>query len=193
VSNKREEDYPDMYGTSPRIIGLIMFIATALFPYAVYSVDGFVPLLGYVTPGIYSFFWVMAFNFIGFVFLYPVGVILGIPSLLYVVWMVRYYGGKTSRSSAIIMGGISILIPLLVPLFTTNLEIVGLYAGPLPIQFAIGLIILYKIEGPELQTPWEGQPLSESWWKRPRYKYEMKDSSVDQGKSPEEREEDWLE
>ena len=188
----KDEDYPDMFGTSPRIIGLIMFIVTALFPYAVYTVDVFVPLLGYVAPGIYSLFWVMAYNYIGLVFLYPVGIMLGIPGLLYVVWMVRYYGGKTSRSSTIIVGGISVLIPLLVTLFTTNLELAGLYAGPLPIQFVIGLIILYRIEGPELQTPWEGQIISESWWKRPRYRYEASESSGEQRTSPEEKKKDWL-
>jgi hypothetical protein len=43
----------------------------------------------------------------------------------------------------------------------------GIYAIilPFPLQFLVGLIILQRIEGPEVISPWSGIRLDLSWWK----------------------------
>ena len=61
------------------------------------------------------------------------------------------------------IGLLSILLPTILVLYFSGLVIV-IY--PVPIQFIIGLFILWRIDGPEVISPWSGMRLDLSWWKR---------------------------
>jgi hypothetical protein len=63
---------------------------------------------------------------------------------------------------------------------------------PLPFQFIIALIILWRIEGPEVISPWSGVRLDFSWWKWKRAKKSKKTVIVDKEKLQVENE-DWFE
>lgn len=158
------EEYLDMYGVSPYVIGFIMTLVSLLSPYASYHVE-FLFFGFFLQPGLYAPIWVLLYSMpFGLHFMNPYYVLgslsMAIPNLFFLFWIVRYYQGKTSRFSTIVLGGISVLLPLAVAISQTNLALVGIYSGPLPIQFIIGLIVLYRIEGPELEAVWEGQPLA---------------------------------
>jgi len=61
---------------------------------------------------------------------------------------------------------------------------------PIPLQFLIGLIILHRIEGPEVISPWSGMRLDLSWWKWQQAK--RKDDWDPFEKEKKSAEEDWL-
>lgn len=175
--SRKEDEYLDMYGVSPCMIAFLMTLVTLLSPYASYHVE-FVFFGFFIMPGLYAPAWVWFYGFSpGIHFLNPffsfTTFLLGIPNLVFLVWIIRYYQGKTSRFNAITVGAVSVLFPLLVALSSLNLEFLTVYNGPVPIQFIIGLVLLYRIEGPELKTAWEGQLHNQKWWERPRYKYSL--------------------
>jgi hypothetical protein len=60
---------------------------------------------------------------------------------------------------------------------------------PIPLQFAIGLIILHRIEGPEVISPWSGMRLDLSWWKRLRPKRKDDWDPFEEEKKVQEKEE----
>ena len=62
---------------------------------------------------------------------------------------------------------------------------------PIPLQFLIGLIILWRIEGPEIISPWSGVRLDFSWWRWKRAKRPKKTIIIEEEKPPTEKE-DWL-
>jgi hypothetical protein len=167
---------------SPRVIGLLMIIITIVVPL------GIIPsrLMQWTfTTGsdswiVYSLLWAfdtqffyMPFNIMTYTILY-LTLPLVIFNILYIRQIVRYYYGKTTRDAAIMVGIISLLLPALIGLSTSGYYFPSgeyLYVGPVPIQFIAGLIILYKLEGPEVISPWSGQFIDWSWWARQKTKY----------------------
>ncbi len=185
-----------MYGVSPCIIGFLMGIVTLLSPFASYHTE-FFSFGIFILPGLYAPIWIWFYSWPpGLYVLNPTftfgSLVLAIPNLFFLAWIIRYYQGKTTRYNAISVGAVSVVFPLIVALSTLNLELLTVFNGPVPIQFIIGLIVLYRIEGPELRTPWEGQLQRQNWWERPRHKYPSPEPDSTSEEELED-EDDWLE
>ena len=153
---------PELYGVSPGIIRMIMIIVT------VFSPLGFIPMnygmfgVFNMLPGIYGLFWIIVnpFSYLP----------LCLFNILYVRQLVRYYQAKSSRDSVHLIGLLSIMLPTVIILYVSGM--LGSFAilYPIPLQFLIGLVIMRRIEGPEVISPWSGMRLDLSWWKRRRPK-----------------------
>lgn len=133
----------ELYGVSPGVIAVIMFVVSLIVP------------LGFIAtgPGM-PIFLIMAL-------FYPIIFLpLTILNILYVVWIVRYYQAKASKNSVLMLGLLSIILPTVFALYITGLfgEFMVIY--PIPIQFIAGLLILWRIEGPEVISPWSGMRLN---------------------------------
>lgn len=164
----------ELYGVSPGVIAIIMFIITGVVPI------GFIPETTFIfEPMIYSLFWVfpLSHDFFGFpfammpvVFLNPFVIFLTLPLTIlnvnYAIWVVRYYKNQTSRYTAIMMGMLSMILPVALAIYLSAMFGTLMLVYPIPIQFIIGLVLLWKIEGPEVISPWSGMRLDLSWWKR---------------------------
>ena len=136
----------ELYGVSPGIIAMIMFPLTLL-------------------NILYAFMTAFADNFLSIWFVIP-----AVPlHILFGFWFVRYYQAKRSKDSVFMIGILSITLPTLIHLyvssylspFTFGLSIIF----PFPLQFFAGILIMQKIEGPEVISPWSGMRLDLSWWK----------------------------
>jgi len=139
----------ELYGVSPGVIALIMFIVSLIFP------------LGFIATEIGIPIFLIMVLFYPFIFL-P----LTILNILFVIWIVRYYQAKASKNSVLMLGLLSIILPTMFALYITGLFGQFMVIYPIPIQFIVGLIILWRIEGPEVISPWSGMRLDLSWWKR---------------------------
>ena len=138
----------ELYGVRPGVIAVIMFFVSFIFPFGFFADETGMPIaliMILVNPFIYL----------------P----LTLLNILYAIWIVRYYQAKASKDSTLILGLLSIILPTVVVLYLTSLlgEFVIVY--PIPIQFIVGLIIMWRIEGPEVISPWSGMRLDLSWWK----------------------------
>jgi hypothetical protein len=137
----------ELYGVSPGVIAFIMIVISVVFPVAL------IPL------GPNFFFPVMILH----AFIYPLpNLPLTVLNILFAYWVVRYYQAKSSKDSVIVLGMLSLMLPTLIGLSITGLSIT-IY--PVPIQFIVGLILLWKFDGPEVISPWSGIRLDLSWWK----------------------------
>jgi hypothetical protein len=91
-------------------------------------------------------------------------------SILHIRQIVRFYYGKSSRDSALMCGLLSAIFPSLVGLGVSILLGLAyseyLYIMPIPIQFSVGLYFIYRFGEPEVVSPWSGQFIDWSWWKR---------------------------
>ena len=90
------------------------------------------------------------------------------------------------------IGFLSIFFPFMGSFVSSGLagEIDLIY--PIPLQLIIGLFILWRIEGPEIISPWSGVRLDFSWWKWKR----AKRTTIEEPVEVEEKtakEEEWLE
>jgi len=181
----------DLYGVSPWLIGQLMFIVTILVPIGYVPMDnGIIVVTSWLFgPFLYGLLWVWflssqspfvipGFSLFNLQYMWIL-VPLSIFSILFLRQMVRYYQGKSSRDSVLVVGFLSFLFPSLVCLIQTLLvSLIQIQSAldlsqfsiviPIPIQFIIGLVILHKIEGPEVTSPWHGQSADWSFWKRPR-------------------------
>ena len=148
----------ELYGVSPGVIRLIMIIVTIFSPFGLIPLES-VGMFGFfnVLPGIYGLFWILLNPF--------VYLPLCLLNILYAHRLVRYYQGRSSRDSVHLIGLLSIILPTAIMFYISGMfgSFVILY--PIPLQFAIGLIILHRIEGPEVISPWSGMRLDLSWWK----------------------------
>ena len=163
MSTDRYSTEMELYGVSPGVIGLIMVIVTLFSPL------GFIPMesigmFGFysVMPGIYGLFWIFVNPFIYL----P----LCLLNMLYVHRLVRYYQARSSRDSVHLIGLLSILLPTLIILYIFGMFGTLVIVYPIPLQFIIGLIIMHRVEGPEVISPWSGMRLDLSWWKSRRPK-----------------------
>jgi hypothetical protein len=157
----------ELYGVSPGVIAIIMLIVTLLSPTGIF-LESTNP---WYSPVIYSFVWVYQFGayvMSGFR-MFNYDLLLTLPlcvlHLAYAYWIVRHYQGKSSGYSAAMIGVLSILLPTSLVLFFTGLFGPPVILFPIPMQFIAGLVILWRIEGPEVISPWSGLRLDLSWWK----------------------------
>ena len=161
----------ELYGVSPGVIAIIMLIVTLLVPYG-FILEGFFVSSVWSGPVLYSFIWVYQMNSyyaFGLRILFP-DIIATLPlcvlNIVYALWIVRCYQAKSTKYMAIMIGILSILLPTAIIFYITSLFAYATVIFPIPIQFVIGLVILWRIEGPEVISPWSGMRLDLSWWKR---------------------------
>jgi hypothetical protein len=163
----------ELYGVSPWLMSLVMLPLTLL-------------------NIIYAFMTVMFDSLLSFWFIMP-----AVPlHILFGIWFVRYYQAKSSKDSALILGILSVILPTFIHLYVSiyMLALSRLYVVifPLPIQFLAGLLILRRIDGPEVISPWSGMRLDLSWWKfgQPQKKSDWDPLGTDK---KDQETEDWLE
>jgi hypothetical protein len=158
----------ELEGIGPRVIGIFMILIT-LAPLGTI-------LIGPQDRLIYSIFWIILVHSSKVLFdpslLALLWIIcpLYIFSILYIRQIVRFYYGKSSRDSALMCGLLSAIFPSLVGLGVSILLGFSyseyLYIIPVPIQFVVGLYFIYRFREPEVVSPWSGQFIDWSWWKR---------------------------
>ncbi|MFX1331820.1 MAG: hypothetical protein ACFE9W_09700 [Promethearchaeota archaeon] len=179
-----DDIYHDLYGVSPGVIAAVMGVLTLLTPYAILPSWLILGVLGYpsVYPEhdfMYSLLW--AFDsrvgnagLQSFVFFNPALLWatfpLSICNIIFALKVVKYYQGRASKDSVLRWACAALLIPVLA-LFVYMIEylfnptiVFGPYYGPIPIQIAVGLFILYHFHAPELVTPWTNPEKDESWF-----------------------------
>ncbi|MFW9958963.1 MAG: hypothetical protein ACFFCT_12905 [Candidatus Odinarchaeota archaeon] len=165
----------ELYGVGPRVIAIIMIVITIAFPLGVMPSS---VITGDWDPDsrswiVYSLVWAfdtqfqyLPFGAITYLILYLTLPLIAL-NILYIRQMVRYYYGEVSRYSAVMVGAISIILPTLLALGTSGFFLPQgeyMYVGPIPIQFIAGLILLYKVPGPDPISPWAGVFIDMSWW-----------------------------
>ena len=177
-----EED-EELYGTSPRVIGLLMLLVTVFFPVGLINVvQGSVFIPGYIYSGLWFVDGLQGFWFI----FNPVELFsklwLTIPlcsfNFLFIRQVNRYFQGETSRDIVLMLGLLSMLLPSAITLALWSTYQFQFVISPIPIQFFAGLILLYKFREPELLSPWKGFYLDWSWWTRLRYSAHDPDPEV---------------
>ena len=68
----------------------------------------------------------------------------------FVFEVVRYYKALVSRKHVIIVGALSFLVPMVYTVLVSwYFSVSGAYFGPLPFLLITGLLLLYKVPGPE--------------------------------------------
>jgi hypothetical protein len=186
----------ELYGVSPAIIGMIIFSITLVVPY------GFVPdWVGFPWGAtlwnntVYSLFW-GCYSGYSFFVLTINEILTLLPftflNLLYAYWIVQYYQAKRSGFAVVAIGFLSLLLPFLIVVI--NFLLVGPplhFIYPIPVQFILGLLILKRIEGPDVISPWSGVRLDLSWWKWKHARRTRSDTQAEREKETSEKE-DWL-
>ncbi|MFX1331822.1 MAG: hypothetical protein ACFE9W_09710 [Promethearchaeota archaeon] len=180
----------DLYGVSPGVIAAIMGLFTILTPYGIlpsWWVLGY-PFVNPEMDFIYSFLWAFSSHAGGiglhnYVFYNPAllwaTLPLSICNVIFGLKVVRYYQDRTSKDSVLRWACAAFIVPILALFFQgTVWTLIGFlfdptmvfgtgfhpYFGPIPIQIAVGLFIVYRIRAPELVTPWTDPERDESWW-----------------------------
>ena len=164
----------ERYGVSPGIIAMIMILTSLIVPF------GFIPNFG--IPIFLAMIFILPYLFIPLTLL----------NILYALGIVRYYQAKNSKDLAVVLGLLSIILPTGLILYFSALAGYVIVIYPIPIQFIVGIFILWKFEGPEVISPWSGMRLDLSWWKRERPKRKSDWNPLEDRKKFSE-EEDWLE
>lgn len=137
---------------------LMMVLPLGTFPVEVVYVDWFGPVR--YSAMLYGLLWNLnsleiSLNTLWFdsAFLFlalPVIVL----DIIFVFEIVRYYKALVSRKHVIIVGALSFLMPLLISTITLMVfPIAGVYVGPLPFMIITGLLLLYRVPGPEIDRP----------------------------------------
>ncbi|MFW9868375.1 MAG: hypothetical protein ACFFEL_02000 [Candidatus Thorarchaeota archaeon] len=147
----------ELYGVSPGVIRVMIYFVTILAPF------GFIPSssnplgLFWIQGGFYGLLLVLVNPF----FYLP----LCFLNVLYARRIVLYYQARVSKNSVFLVGLFSILLPTTIFLYLTGLFGSYVVIYPIPIQFIAGWILLHRIEGPEVISPWSGMRLDLSWWR----------------------------
>jgi hypothetical protein len=157
--------HSELYGVTPKLIAQIMILVTLIVPLGYISSGWHANLFLFWDPGVigvYGLLWFLGSGFEfnhGLHFLQPNVIvptlILGIFNILFVLQIWKYYMRKTSLRRVLLIGIASLIYPALLDFMSTigyvTISMIGI-VWPIPIQFIIGLILLYKIPGPELVT-----------------------------------------
>jgi len=139
---------------------IIMALVTLIPPYTTF-------LLGFseyrVYAAVYAILWAIdppgAF---GFQILtseaLSMGPILGIFNILFAIQVVRYTKEETGKMGTLIVGCLTLFLPLTSLLVTLPFMIMNsyfVYIGPIPIQLIVGLFLMKAARKPEPTQPWE--------------------------------------
>ncbi len=184
MDNKEEEsdDRLELYGTSPFPINLLMVFVTLFLPIGgvnlIYNFDQMPPM-------IYSAFWV--FPGMSFLSLFRPWELLStiwltIPlcsfNFLFMREINRFFSDSASRDIAVFYGVLSVIAPSAISLYLWVEHILPYIITPIPIQFIVGVYLLYKFRDPDYISPWAGYFIDWSWWKRQKYDIYDPDAKV---------------
>jgi len=186
-ANPDEEE--ELYGTSPRVIYLLMLLVTLLFPV------GFINTMQnyqLVPTHVYSGLWLEPLSsplalLTGFLLIMnPLGHIpdmfITVPlsafNFLFIRQVNRFFQGETSRDIVLMLGLSSMLLPSAMTLALWSTYTFQYVVSPIPIQFFFGLVLLYKFREPEVLSPWKGFIIDWSWWTRLRFSVNDPDPEV---------------
>ncbi|MHA1949904.1 MAG: hypothetical protein ACXAAO_13745 [Candidatus Thorarchaeota archaeon] len=197
------DDELELYGVSPREITILMILVTLLFPV---GGIGFVYNWSNTPPLLYGVFWVTTLDNVLMAWLWYLGnpiallqiIWMTVPlctfNLLYIRQINRFFYGKTSRDIALFYGLLSVLVPSAISAALWTESVLPFVITPLPFQFVVGIILLYKYRDPELISPWEGYFLDLSWWTRQLYSiHEPNQKVINLTKLLMDHDADWLE
>jgi len=167
----------ELYGVSPSNITIIMVLVTLFFPvggfnlieYGTYEASG-------ANPFVYSTLYVIFINeglsslwrvFDPFLWLSTIWLTIPLTllNLLYVRQIWRHFMGYSTKSGALFVGLLSLVVP---PCISIYISYMGFPFGlivPIPLQFICGLVLLNKFREPELISPWTGMDIDWSWWR----------------------------
>ena len=182
-SNDDPDDLLELSGTSPYVIGLLMGLVTFFLP-----VGGINLIFNMQnqTPRIYSAFW-MINNLHDFWRMFDplqlfATIWLTIPlctlNFLYIIQINRFFSNTASRDVALFYGILSMIAPSVISLYLLLSYGFPFVITPIPIQFFVGVILLYKFRDPDYVSPWKGHFLDWSWWTRQRYSIRDPDAKV---------------
>jgi len=138
---------------------LMMVLPLGTFPVPVYFyVDWFGPIIYSATPyGILWYFNSLEFS-LNTLWLDPSFLFLALPviilNIIFVFEVVRYYKALVSRKHVMIVGALSFLVPLVYTVLVSwYFTVSQVYFGPLPFLLITGLLLLYRVPGPEVDQP----------------------------------------
>jgi len=161
MTNDASSDY-DLVGVRPWLMGQIMFFFMMILPLGCipieYEVDWWPRVYA---PRIYGVLWTYDFdpyspgfalntmwvdyNFLLLIF--PTFIL----NVIFVLVLVGYYKGMINRNITILVGVLSVLIPVGATILTTGIFLAGgEYVGSLPILLIVALIFLHRVPGPEI-------------------------------------------
>ena len=95
----------------------------------------------------------------------------------FVVQIIRYYQGKTTRGRTAIVAVLSeapIIAIYIIGLIVYSMIYGGLgFSFPLPIMMMVGLLLLWRFPVPDVTVPWKGADEPTPWWEeKPQEKTE---------------------
>ena len=157
----------DLVGVRPWLMGQIMFFLMMILPLGSipieYPIGWWLPLYA---PRIYGVLWTfdfdpyspgfalntMWFDYNFLMLIFPTFIL----NVIFVLVIVGYYKGMINRNITLLVGVLSVLIPVGATMLTTGIFLAGgEYVGSLPFLFLAGLIMLYRVRGPEIDIPLE--------------------------------------
>ena len=153
----------DLVGVEPWLMGKILFFLMMVIPIGTipverYGVDWLWSSFARYTAMMYGLFWKLdSFELSpNNLWLDPAYLLFAIPvivlNIIFAFEVVRYYKALVSRKHVLIVGTMSFLVPLLLAMITrVLLPESAAYFGPLPFLLIVGLLLLYKIPGPEIE------------------------------------------
>ena len=158
-----EGSRPELFGVNPRVIAILMILVTIIVPFGYLPPPSiiFFSIHAEMGTGIYGLFWFFGsaidfgYGYFGFHVLSGgltiLAIVLSIFNILFAHEVVRYYQGKISQKQVLFIGVVSLIFPNLFKFIPFPIAIFGII-WPIPIQFITGLLLLYKIPGPEFET-----------------------------------------
>jgi hypothetical protein len=173
-STEDPEDLLELSGTSPYVIGLIMVLVTFFLPIGGIN---FIYNSSNMQPQIYSAFWLID-DLSDFWSIFNLGKLFStiwmtVPlcflNFLFIIQINRFFSNTASRDVALMYGILSMIAPSVITLYLWITYEIPYLITPIPIQFFIGTILLYKFRDPDYVSPWNGYFLDWSWWTRLRY------------------------
>ena len=140
---------------------IIMALATVMPPHTtlVYGIDGqsvyivIIALFWAIYPPVAA---VSGFRMLDDYSL-PGGFYIGFFNIVFAFMVIRFIRGDSSKRKTLAVGALTTLIPLVSLVFTWPLMVSKEsfpYLGPIPIQLAIGLLLMRFIGPKEPTTPW---------------------------------------
>jgi len=155
----------DLEKLTERQVANILAVFTLAAPFGVFWQGA---RLSVVETAIYASIWVLRFkngSFYAF-HIFDLGytftaVSTGVFNILFALQIIRCFKRDGSRRVAYVLGALTLLLPLWlgISMMLYVLENFGilLYMGPIPIQLALGLLILQKTELKILTSPWNDE------------------------------------
>ena len=154
----------DLVGVRPWLMGQIMFFLMMILPLGSipleYPIGVWFPSYA---PRIYGVLWTfdfgpylhgfalntMWFDYNFLMLIFPTLIL----NVIFVLVIIGYYKGMINRNITILVGVLSVLIPVGATILTTGIFLAGgEYVGSLPILLIVSLIFLHRVPGPEIIT-----------------------------------------